>query len=238
MFFQEIGSFFQEIGWLFSALTGRKMLKKEVYAEEQAQVKNMIYACVHIYKNQEVAVRQQASIKAYAEENAVSIDQWFSFDRNGRKKLSVLRSGDVLLISKLFRLGSDVHEIMNTLRELLGRGVVICSCEDGLRLGDDMMTAVMSHCFKLAGEVAKDVRAQLTREALEIRKKSGKKLGRPLGSLNRRLLLSDRVDEIERLLAEGNSKSKIARLLNVDNATLNRFLKRISSGQKEIIDVR
>lgn len=62
------------------------MLKKEVYAEEQAQVKNMIYACVHIYKNQEVAVRQQASIKAYAEENAVSIDQWFSFDRNGRKK--------------------------------------------------------------------------------------------------------------------------------------------------------
>lgn len=81
-----------------------------------------------------------------------------------------MRSGDVLLISKLFRLGSDVHEIMNTLRELLGRGVVICSCEDGLRLGDDMMTAVMSHCFKLAGEVAKDVRAQLTREALEIRK--------------------------------------------------------------------
>lgn len=59
-----------------------------------------------------------------------------------------------------------------------------------------------------------------------------------MGSLNRRLLLSDRVDEIERLLAEGNSKSKIARLLNVDNATLNRFLKRISSGQKEIIDVR
>lgn len=60
-------------------------VKKRGIRRRAGASENMIYACVHIYKNQEVAVRQQASIKAYAEENAVSIDQWFSFDRNGRK---------------------------------------------------------------------------------------------------------------------------------------------------------
>lgn len=186
----------------------------------------MIYAGVQTYANKEVSERQENSISAYALKNGLQIEQWLSFDKTERReKLTKLKKGDVLLTAKLFRLGGDVHEIMNALQDLLERGVVIYSCEDGLRLGDDMMTAVMSHCFKLAGEVVRDVRVQLTREALEIRRKSGKKLGRPAGSANKSYKLDGHVSELRRLLAQGFSSAGISRKFNVDVNTLKRYLK-------------
>lgn len=186
----------------------------------------MIYAGVQIYTNKEVSERQETSISSYARKNDMQIEEWLLFNKaECRKKLNKLKKGDVLLMAKLFRLGCDAHEIMRTLQELLDRGVEIRSCEDDLRFGNDMMTSVMSYCFGLAGDVARDVRALLTREALEIRKKSGKKMGRPAGSVNKSYKLDARAAELRRLLALGFSVSGISRRFNVNINTVRRYLK-------------
>lgn len=194
----------------------------------------MIYAGIHTYENKDVAERQKAAITEYAEKKHIKIDQWIVYDRtNCRLKLKKLQKGDTLLSAKLFRLGSDVYGIMKILQELLERGITVYSCEDALKFGNDIMSPAMAYCFGLAGDVARDVRSQLTQDGLELRRRAGKKLGRPRGSQNKKLLLSDRATEIRDLLKQGNSKAKIARLLNVDNATLLRFLKKNPAVQAE-----
>lgn len=186
----------------------------------------MIYAEVHTYANKDVAERQKESIAAYAAANAIQIEKWLLFDKTDRREqLKKPENGDVLLTAKLFRLGGDVHEIMSTLQELLGRGVVICSCEDELCLGDDASSSVMFQSFKIAGDVAKDVRVRLTQEALEMRRQSGKKLGRPSGAANKGYKLDDYAREMRRLFAQGVSASEISRRVKVDINTLRRYLK-------------
>ncbi|MGN1079417.1 MAG: recombinase family protein [Alphaproteobacteria bacterium] len=186
----------------------------------------MIYAGVHTYANEAVLERQKSIITAYAAENALRIEEWLEFgEAERRKELNRPEKGDILLTAKLFRLGKDVREIMNALQELLERGVVVCSCEDGLCLDNEKSALDMPDCFKLAGEVARDVRARLTREALEMRRRAGKKLGRPAGSANKSYKLDEYAHELRGLLRKGDSISGISRRLDVDINTLRRYLK-------------
>lgn len=185
------------------------------------------YACVRLSKNSNAIEMQKEAICSFADAKGLSVDQWLEIDAgNQDERLSEIKKGDVLLTAKLFRLGNDVHDIMKTLQGLLAGGVLVYSCEDGSKFGADGMTSAMVYCFGLAAGIAKEARARLTKEALEIRKREGKKLGRPCGRGNKKLLLTDRKEKIAELFKENCSVAKIARSLDVDVNTLRRFIRR------------
>jgi len=172
----------------------------------------------------EIAVRQRATISGYARNHGIKIDAWVNASDFSADALS---AGDMLLIEKTFRLAKDVRSIALLLENLLNRGVIICSCEDGLRLGDDCLSSgTVARLFGIVAKIAEDMHSRLTKEGLENAKEAGRVLGRPRGRLNGRTKLTGRDEEIADLLAKGCSRAKIARDLRVDPRTLNGFIQK------------
>ena len=60
-------------------------------------------------------------------------------------------------------------------------------------------------------------------------KANGKKLGRPFNAKTKKLKLAKNQKRIQTLLAKGVSKSKIAKIFNVERATLHRYVLRLSA---------
>ena len=183
----------------------------------------MIYGFVQDSFAIEILKRQKERIVSYADSHTLSVNAWLdpaSFD------LEIFKDKDILLVEKTFRLGKYVRSISATLQCLLSKGVVIYSCEADLSFGGDYKTSsVMAHAFGVVADIAQEVRSQLTKEALRLRKQAGRKLGRPLGSANKNHKLDGCSRELRRLLGEGVPMTKVARKFNVDINTLRRYLK-------------
>ena len=181
-------------------------------------------AFIQDYADVEVTARQRAAIAGYARNRGIEIDTWvnasdFSIDS--------LRAGDELLVEKTFRLAKDVRSIAALLEALLSKGVIICSCEDGVRFGGEgESSAQMAYLFGMVAKIAEELRSQLTKEGLENAQAAGRTLGRPRGCLNKRSKLSDHADEIAELLHQGCSRNKIARTLHVHPNTLKSFIQK------------
>ena len=95
----------------------------------------------------------------------------------------------------------------------------------------DLQTKVMTTLFALFAEVERELISERTREGLAKAKASGKKLGRPKGSLGTSRL-DGRGDEIRKLLDLGVSKSAVAKITGVSRPTLYNFLstRRVRAG--------
>lgn len=87
----------------------------------------------------------------------------------------------------------------------------------------DLQTKVMTTLFALFAEVERELISERTREGLARARVSGKKLGRPKGSLGTSRL-DGREDEIRKLLDFGVSKSAVAKITGVSRPTLYNFL--------------
>lgn len=182
----------------------------------------MIYAFVQDGQSIEILRQQWETLSSYAKSRKLTIDKWLdstSFDPE------TFKEKDVLLLEKTFRLAKDVRSIAALLEALLSKGVIICSCEDGVRFGGEgESSAQMAYLFGMVAKIAEELRSQLTKEGLENAQAAGRTLGRPRGRLNKRSKLSDHADEIAELLHQGCSRNKIARTLHVHPNTLKSFI--------------
>ena len=87
----------------------------------------------------------------------------------------------------------------------------------------DIQTKVMTTLFALFAEVERDLISERTREGLARARSSGRKLGRPKGSLGVSRL-DGKEDEIRRFLELGVSKTAIAKLTGVSRTALYSFM--------------
>ena len=87
----------------------------------------------------------------------------------------------------------------------------------------DIQTKVMTTLFALFAEVERDLISERTREGLARARASGRKLGRPKGSLGVSRL-DGKEDEIRRFLELGVAKTAIAKLTGVSRTALYSFM--------------
>ena len=112
---------------------------------------------------------------------------------------------------------------MDILSICMNKGVTIMTIKDNFVLHDDIQTKVLAFAFGLSAEIERNLISQRTKEALEVKRKSGVKLGRPKGSFNKHTKLSDYEDIIRTLILKDNTYAEVARLFKVDRSTLKRF---------------
>ena len=100
---------------------------------------------------------------------------------------SVLQRGDRLVVSELSRLGRSLGQILDALAKA---GVTFVALKENIRVEGKhgIQTKVMTTLFALFAEVERDLISERTREGLARAKSSGRKLGRPKGSLVRRAM--------------------------------------------------
>ena len=99
--------------------------------------------------------------------------------------MHVLQRGDRLVVSELSRLGRSLGQIVAILDALAKAGVAFVAMKENIRVEGqrDIQTKVMITLFALFAEVERDLISERTREGLAKARASGRKLGRPKGSL-------------------------------------------------------
>ena len=192
------------------------------------------FAYLRVSTAQQDVRGQRLAILEYAREQGFQIDRFIEAQASGRatKKhrrlddlMSGLTAGDRLIVSELSRLGRSLGEVIELLDAISKASIKFVAIKENIRFESrqDLQTKIMTTLFVLFAEVERELISECTREGLAKAKASGKKLGRPKGSLGTSRL-DGREDEIRELLDLGVSKSAVAKITGVSRPTLYNFL--------------
>ena len=138
--------------------------------------------------------------------------------------LESLHRGDTLLLNEFSRLGRSMLECMEIISIATQKGVNIYTVKGNWQLDGSIQSKVMVMVFSMVSEIERDLISKRTKEALQTKKSSGKKLGRPKGT-GKSKLDAYKV-EIETLLKNGSTKKFIANRYNSTPANLFNWLKK------------
>lgn len=138
------------------------------------------------------------------------------------KLLDRLEEGDVLLVTKLDRLGRNAMDVRSTVERLDRSGVrVHCLALGGVDLTSAAGKMTMSVIAAVA-EFERDLLVERTQAGLARAKGEGRKLGRPTN------LTSENQEEIKEKLKDGASLGTLARSYNTSRSSIQR-IKRLMS---------
>lgn len=137
-----------------------------------------------------------------------------SAERKGfQKLLERMEAGDVLVVTKLDRLGRNAMDVRSTVERLAQIGIrVHCLALGGVDLTSAAGKMTMSVIASVA-EFERDLLIERTQSGLERAKAEGKTLGRPE--------VTD-TDQIQAMKATGMSQAEVAKQLNVSISTIKR----------------
>ena len=156
--------------------------------------------------------------------HTIQAQRWFSDTISGkvqaserpefRKMMERMEAGDMLVVSKLDRLGRDMIDVIQTIRSLTTAGVKV----KVMALGDMDLTstagkAVLGILASVA-EMERDLLVERTQAGLARAKAEGKQLGRPSKTTD-----EDRKAILAQLNA-GVTVSQVARDFDVSRATI------------------
>jgi DNA invertase Pin-like site-specific DNA recombinase len=116
-------------------------------------------------------------------------------------------------------------EIMSILHNCMERDIKVMSTKEGYELGNSINSKVLAFAFSLSAEIERELISQRTKEALARKKREGKKLGRPKGSLAKTTKLTGKEEFIRDMLEKKISISAIGRILGVHRLTVYNFIK-------------
>ncbi|NLM00260.1 MAG: master DNA invertase Mpi family serine-type recombinase [Treponema sp.] len=194
----------------------------------------MVYAYLRVSTEKQTLENQRFEVNNWTKDKQITIDEFVEEIMSGgisigHRKLgslsNKLRSGDILIVSELSRLGRSLLNVMSFLNLCIERGVRIFSIKENFEFADNINSKVLAFAFSLAAEIERQLISQRTKEALALRRSQGVVLGRPVGKKNSMLKLSGKEDEIKRLLDKKVSKAAIARIFDVHRMTVDKFIK-------------
>ena len=196
----------------------------------------MVYGYIRVSTDKQTVENQRYEIKNFCKKNNMKIDGWISDEgisgtkdpekRELGKLLTKVKSGDYILCSELSRLGRSLMMIMAILNECSKKKVNIWTIKDNYRLDNDISSAVIAFAYGLSAQIERQLISQRTKEALARKKAEGVFIGRPKGSLSKKVKLTGNEDKIRKYIKLGMSQREISLKLKVSKGTVNRFIKR------------
>lgn len=192
-----------------------------------------VIAYIRVSSNKQLVEHQRFEIKTFAKREKIKINEWVEEKISSRKALKNRRLGgllkrlkenDILITCEISRLGRSLLEVMRILETCLNKSCQVWTLKENYRLGNNIQSKVLAFAFGLAAEIERNLISERTKSSLANLKASGKKLGRPMGSESKKLKLSKNSNKVEELWAHHMTKSKIARIFNVNRSTVRYFL--------------
>jgi DNA invertase Pin-like site-specific DNA recombinase len=193
----------------------------------------MIYAYIRVSTEKQTIENQRYEILQFASLKKLSITKWFEETISATKKieertlntvLKRLKTGDILIVSEISRMGRNLMQIMSILHLCMERKVVVYAVKEGYELGDNINSKVLAFAFGLSAEIERNLISQRTKEALARLKAEGKKLGRPNGSRKKNPILLSHSEFIRTKVLEGAKQIEIAKALKVHRHTVKKWV--------------
>lgn len=133
-----------------------------------------------------------------------------------------LSFGDNLIVSELSRLGRSMLEVMEILSIAANKHINVYAIKGNWHLDQSIQSKIIAMAFSMASEIERDLISQRTKEALRVRRASGKPLGRPRGPGKSKL--DQYKPEIEALFANGATKAFISKRYSTTPANLTSWM--------------
>lgn len=145
-------------------------------------------------------------------------------DRKLGKLLNIMKNGDILIVPELSRLARSVSQILEVIDITKQKEIKLYAIKENFSNDEQSITAtVTSTIFALVAQIERDLISLRTKEALQAKKATGTKLGRPKGR-GKSKLDKDR-EEILKLIRLKVPKTIIAKQYSTTVANLSRYLK-------------
>ena len=145
-------------------------------------------------------------------------------DRKLGKLLNIMKKGDILIVPELSRLARSVSQILEVIDITKQKEIKLYAIKENFSNDEQSITAtVTSTIFALVAQIESDLISLRTKEALQAKKATGTKLGRPKGR-GKSKLDKDR-EEILKLIRLKVPKTIIAKQYSTTVANLSRYLK-------------
>lgn len=146
--------------------------------------------------------------------------------RQMTKLLSPVREGDTVVATSLSRLGRGINMLLSVLKILHGKGASIITIDDGRIFRPDEATASFIADMGVFTRLNVKIKAERSNESLDRAKADGKRFGRPVGRKKapEKNVLYGKTQLLDQMVAEGLSKSEIARRLDVSRGTIVNYL--------------
>lgn len=192
-----------------------------------------VYGYLRVSTDKQDCDNQKIGVEDLARTRGLPIESWIIDDgvsgikepekRKLGKLLKRIKSGDVIICSELSRLGRRLFMVISILEHCMKIGAKVLTVKDGCELGDNVQSKILAFAFGLVAELEREMISKRTKEALQRRKSSGKKLGRPFGSVNRRHILDGKESQIRAELANGATVAEITKNTKSEKARFTGF---------------
>lgn len=196
----------------------------------------MVYAYIRVSTSKQDVENQRFEIDRFAKEKGLKVNTWVSEVISGtvstknRKLGSLLKkmkSGDILILTEVSRLGRSLLEVLTVLNQCVQKKYNLYTVKERYELDNSISSQMLAFAFGLMAEVERNLISMRTKEALARRKAAGQRLGRKKGGKNIRYKLDDKEKLIRSMLSQGCSKASICRKLKCNAKTLDNQLKRM-----------
>ncbi len=195
-----------------------------------------VYAYIRVSTEMQSYASQEHEIRRWCNWKGLSVDKWVSESvsgtitvekRNLGKMIKSMRRGDLLVCTELSRLGRNMLMIMGILNQCSQKGISIHTIKDNFDLSDNINSKIIAFAFALAAEIERNLISQRTKEALAVKRLEGVRLGRPPGSSRKKEEFIQNKEDILRLLSEGFSLTRIAKIYGIHRNTLRKYIEEI-----------
>ncbi|WP_273724022.1 MULTISPECIES: recombinase family protein [unclassified Bartonella] len=147
-----------------------------------------------------------------------------------KRKLGALikkaECGDVLLTPEFSRIAGSSLAVLEILKAASERGLIVHITKQNLIMDGSLQSDIIANVLGMVSQIERHLIQTRTKEALNVARQRGIKLGRPKGSKATQLKLDNHIDEIQAFINVGLSQSRIAKTLGVSVNTLRLFIQR------------
>lgn len=181
----------------------------------------MILAYIRVSTSKQDLENQKHTILQYANDKNLGRVEFIETVASGIKKeedrkidevLNRLTPNDQIVITELNRLGRSVVNVVDIINRLLDQKVAIHAIKENLLINPSQKNAFSEfqiNIFSAFAQLERDLISQRTKEALQIRKERGVKLGKPRGTIQKSIYDKDR-DRIQELYKLGVTITSIS----------------------------
>ena len=181
---------------------------------------------------------QRHEIFEYAHKNNILIDKIVEVEISSNKNknerlidetLNKLTKGDLLIVTKLDRLGRSTIEVLQIIEDIKSKGIILHIIKDRLIIDGSVSNSVNDMLLTLLSgfaQMERDFISERTKSALAQRKSQGIKLGRKKGAIVKSIY-DEHLYTIKELLDKKVTISNISKIIGVGTRqSLNNFVKK------------